>query len=123
MPIVDMQFKNGIFYAREFGRIDREDAQAWAQQLAEYASHHPTPIIALVDATEVIHITTDARKIFYKASHIPNFLASVVAAQNIASAQAARVLSLMVDENQTHILPTIEEAHAHAVQLTRQAYA
>lgn len=118
MPITDMYFRDGIFFAREHGRIEKADARMWARQLNFYASHSPVPIVAFVDALDVAYISNDARKIFVRASHTPNLKLSVVAASHVISAQTARIIGLMAEENHTHIFRTLGEAYAFAIANT-----
>ncbi len=120
MPIVNMHFKDGIFFAKEVGRIDKDDARQWTQTLAELTQQSRTPVVALIDALEVTYISSSARQIFIKSSHLPNFAVSAVAANNIISQQTSRVMGLMAEHNHTHVFPTLEEAYAFAVQVAQE---
>jgi hypothetical protein len=114
MPVIDIHFENGIFFARERGRIEKEDARLWARHAVYYAYYSPLPIIALVDALEVSHISNEARKIFARASRIPKLEAAAVAARDVVTVQTARVISLMAEDNHTHIFSTLAQAHDYA---------
>jgi hypothetical protein len=114
MPVVDFHFENGIFFARGRGRIEKEDARLWARHAVYYAYHSPVPIVALIDALEVSHISNQARKIFARASHILKLAAAAVAARDVVTVQTVRVISLMAEENHTHIFPTLAQAHDFA---------
>lgn len=116
MPIVDMKFKNGIFFAREYGRIEKADAKAWVEQLSHHCLTNLSPVVALVDALEVKYISTEARQIFVKASKIPNFKCSAVAAKQLITVQTSRVIARMSEKDHTTIFATLEEAHAFAVK-------
>ena len=78
MPIVDVQFQDGILYACEVGYVTADDAQEWVQALNQHAQHSPTPIRLLIDACQATTICNDARKIFAKASDTPNVLVSAI---------------------------------------------
>jgi len=119
MPIYDMRFEDGIFFAREVGRIDQADAELWMKQARDYANASPTPIVALVDAREVTYITVEARRIFVIASKIPNLQAGVVATQGAVSTQSANVIGMMAERGHTHIFPTLEEAQDFARRLVQ----
>jgi hypothetical protein len=121
MPITQMKFENGIFFAYEEGRISKEDAKIWAKQAALYAANSPTPIVALVDALNVVYISTDARKVFVRASRIPNVKCAAVAAKNIVTEQTAKIIGLMADDGHTYVFSTLSEAHRFALDQLRVA--
>lgn len=110
MPITEMYFEDGIFFAREVGRIERDDARYWAEQISYFAAISPTPIVSLVDALEVTFVTTEARQIFVRMSKIPNLKLAAVAAAEGITAQTARVIGKLAQDNHTHVFPTLEEA-------------
>lgn len=114
MPVVDMHFEDGVFFAREYGKIEKEDAKVWANAVARYAASSPTPIVAVIDALEVDFITTEARQVFVRASHTPNLMLSAVAAKGRVTYQTARIISVMAEEDHTYIFPSVPEAYAFA---------
>jgi len=114
MPIADFAFENGIFYCREYGAISRQDAKKWADYARLSAAASPTPLVVLIDATEVTSISVDARKVFAKASHIPNMSISAVAAGTAAASREARLTASIAADPHVYIFPTIEEAQAFA---------
>lgn len=114
MPIIETSFKDGIFFAREVGHIDREDAKVWAAQIARCAAESSTPIVSLIDALEVTFITTEARKIFVQASRIPNLKCAAVAAAGGITAQTARVIGHMAERDHTYVFASLEEARRFA---------
>jgi hypothetical protein len=121
MPITDMHFKDGIFYAREYGRIEKDDARGWADAVARHASESKAPIVALVDAMEVDYISLEARQVFVRASTIPNLKCAAVAARNLVTAGSARVIAIMAEDNHTHIFPSLEAASAFARKQAERA--
>lgn len=114
MPIVDYAFQDGIFYAREYGEITRQDAKQWADYARLSAAASPIPLVVLVDATEVTSISLDARKVFAKASSIPNMEISAVAAGTQASSREARMTASIAADPHTYIFADIEEAREFA---------
>jgi len=116
MPISNYVFDDGIFYAREYGDITRQDAKHWADYARLSAAASPIPVVALIDATEVTSISLDARKVFAKASGIPNLAISAVAAGTQASSREARVTASIAADPHTYIFATLDEAVAFAEQ-------
>lgn len=114
MPITDMSFKDGIFFAREVGHIDREDAKQWAAEITRCAAASPTPIVSLIDALQVTFITTEARQIFVRTSTLPNLKCAAVAAAGGVTAQTARVIGKLVEREHTFVFATLEEARQFA---------
>lgn len=114
MPIIDMTFKDGIFFAREVGRIERDDARLWAEHASRYAAMNPVPLVALVDARDVTNVTPEARKIFARATLIPNFAVSAVVTKDIINTQTSRIIALMAPKRHTEIFGDYHEALAYA---------
>jgi hypothetical protein len=116
MPITQMYFKGGVFFAKEVGRIGREDARSWSETVREYTDSSPTPIAAVVDALEVTFVTSEARQIFVRCSHIPNFAVGAVATQDSAITYTAHVIGAMSERGHSFVFPTVEEAWDFAVE-------
>lgn len=121
MPITEMYFNDGILFAREQGRIEKVDAKRFAEQVLLHASKHSGPIAAVVDALDVKYISTDARKTFVRASTIPNFAFSAVAAKDAITVQTARVIGSMSQDGHTYIFATLEEAWDFALSRIKSA--
>jgi hypothetical protein len=121
MPIHDMHFANGIFFAREVGHINRADAELWLQQVRRYTAESPTPIVALIDAREVTHVAVQARRLFVIASKLPNFRVTAIAAKSVGNMQTSRIIGMMAERDHTHVFETFEEAYHFAVEQARAA--
>jgi hypothetical protein len=104
MPILDVQFENGIFFAREVDYITEDDAHNWARALGHYAAASSKPIVALIDAREVTAISNDARRVFAMASETSNVaVAAVVVNQvNRLATQQSRITALLSAVRKTH---------------------
>ncbi len=121
MPIVDMQFKDGIFFACEVDYIDEHDAREWARHLADHAASSPTPIASVVDARQVTAISNEARRVFALASETPNVSVAVVVVNqaNRLAAQQSRItalLSAVRKSHDTHFFDTPDEAYQFVSQ-------
>lgn len=114
MPITDISFTDGLFFARETGTIDVDDAKLWASHAQKYAASSQTPIVALVDAIEVTSVTPQAQQIFAAASRIPNLNCAAVATRNPVSTMTARVISNRAAHEHTHLFATLESAKSFA---------
>jgi hypothetical protein len=115
MPITKMYFKGGVIFAKEVGRIDREDARLWMEKVQECAAASSTPVAAVIDALEVTFVTSEARQIFVRASKIPNLMAAAVAAQDSAIVHTASLIGIMSENQQTKVFPTVEDAWEYAI--------
>jgi anti-anti-sigma regulatory factor len=112
MPIVDVQFKDGVLFAREEGRITEADAREWARMIATYIEEYHAPVVSIIDATAVTYIEQDARKVFVRAANMPQFVATAVVTNDPLTIQTARVLGMMAPDQHTHVFSTLEEAEA-----------
>ena len=117
MPIVDMTFENGVFFSREIGPVDERDARLWAEALHHCALSSRTPIVILIDALQATGITSDARRIFARASETSNVRVAAVATNNPRVTQQCRITALMGtvrSSHETHFFETLEEADQFA---------
>src|SRR5215510_63949 len=115
MPIYDMRFEDGIFSAREVGRIEKQDAEAWVKALREYASTSPTPIVAFIDAREVGDVSSPASLAFLHGSSTPNVKVAVVVASTKEVVVKAQSISLMSGHHKKHdtrVFYSLDEAEA-----------
>jgi anti-anti-sigma regulatory factor len=110
MPIVDMTFEDGVFSAREVGRVDAADALEWARRLAQHTDASKTPVLALIDAREVTYIVQDARKVFVRAANLPNFKAAAVVIADPVAEQTARIIGMMSPRDHTRVFNTMDDA-------------
>lgn len=119
MPVCDMHFRDGIFFARQQGYISPEDARQWAESLARHARSSQAPIVALVDARDVTSISEGARRILAYAAATPNVRVASMALSSPLAAQQARMIALLSSArhtHQTHLFSSMEEAEAFAVR-------
>jgi hypothetical protein len=123
MPIHDISFEDGIYFARESGEISLADAELWAKYAVLYASHSQTPIVALIDARDVTFITVEARRVFVRASHIPNLRGACVATKSVRNAQTSRIIGKMSLDDHTFVFETLEEARWYAQRLAHESSA
>jgi anti-anti-sigma regulatory factor len=118
VPITDLRFERGIFFAKEIGQISAEDALLWLETLRGCAAESQDPIVILIDARELTFISTAAQKIFTKAAETPNVKVAAVAANTRLATQLSRIVGLLSRVRQTHdtiVFHTLEEA-AHFAQ-------
>ena len=102
MPIRDMRFEDGIFYAKQTGLIDEADARRWVEALRKYAADSPMPIVALVDAREVEFVSHNASHIFVQGSSTANVKAAAVVTRTTTTTVKARTIGLMSEKGHTH---------------------
>lgn len=123
MPITDYTFENGIFYAREHGKITKSEALEWSRYVRHHASENQRPIISLIDATGVTGIDADARRVFANTSAIPNYAMACIATGTLVSEISARIVSTTALDPHTHLFKTIDSARAFAEARIREIYA
>lgn len=116
MPITEMSFYDGIFYAREEGVITDVDAQAWADAMQAWAETSPTPIVGLVDARGVTSVTRNAGVILAAASRHPNLFLSAVATDDPRLALTSQTIGAQGKRGGTHIFNSIDEARVFAYE-------
>jgi hypothetical protein len=107
-----MRFENNIFFARETGIVTGEDAERWSSALVKYAASNPTPVVAFVDARDLVFITEEARQVFIQSSKTPNIKAAIVTTSDHETAQSSRLISLMSRDSShiTYVFSNIKEA-------------
>lgn len=114
MPVVDIWFENGIFFAREVGVVNSDDARLWTESLYHYARSSRQPIVIVVDALQATTITAEARRIFARASETPNVRIAAIATGTLRVTQQSRItalLSTVRSSHETHFFTTMEEAN------------
>ncbi len=113
MPVCDISFENSVFFSREVGYVDANDAKTWAEALLRYAKASDVPIISLVDARQATSISTEARRIFALAAETPNVRIAAVATNTLLVTQQSRMAALMGTvrhTHETHFFRSLEEA-------------
>lgn len=117
MPIQDIHFEQGVFFAREIGKIARADAEVWTDALRRCAASSPTPVVILIDAREMTIIAPDASKVFSKAAEVPNVRVAAIATSKPLATVMSRTVAMMSrvgQTHETHIFNTMEEAERFA---------
>lgn len=102
MPIRDMRFEGGIFYAKQVGLIDETDARTWVEGLKAQAAASQTPIVALIDAREVEFVSASASVIFVEGSSTPNVKVAAVVTRSTTTTVKARTIGMMSEPHHTH---------------------
>lgn len=121
MPISDITFENGIFFAREIGKIEKAEAEEWADALRRCAASSPVPIVILIDARDMTLIAADASKVFSKAAEVPNVRVAAVAATRALATVMSRTVAMMSrvgQTHETHVFNSYEEAERFAFSQT-----
>ncbi len=125
MPILDMSFENGMFFAREVGTVDGNDARKWVEALQRCAKVSATPVVILVDALHATTINAEARRIFAQAAETPNVRIAAIACKDLRVTQQSRIAVLMGSvrsTHETHFFDTLEEATQFARNHSVPAY-
>jgi anti-anti-sigma regulatory factor len=126
MPITDLRFERGIFFAKESGQISGEDALLWLETLRACAAESSVPIVILIDARELTFISTTAQKIFTKAAETPNVKVAAIAAGTRLATQLSHIVGLLSRVRQTHdthVFHSLDEATQFARAQARRVAA
>ena len=121
MAIRDIQFQQGIFFAREIGKIEKADAEEWAEALRHCAESSPVPVVILVDAREMTLISPEASKVFNKAAETPNVRVAAIATTKPLATVMSRTVAMMSrvgQSHETHVFNSYEEAERFAFSQT-----
>jgi hypothetical protein len=121
MAIRDIRFEQGIFFAREIGKIEKADAEQWTEALRRCAASSPVPVVVLVDAREMTLISPEASRVFNKAAEIPNVRVAVVATSKPLATVMSRTVAMMSrvgQTHETHVFNSYEEAERFAFSQT-----
>ncbi len=102
MPIKDIRFERGVFYAVQEGYVDTTDAQEWAAAMQAEAESSPEPIVILVNALAATSLSAEARRIFSQSSETPNVKIGAVATLDRLITQQSRMTALMSRTRSTH---------------------
>ncbi len=121
MPITNMRFDNGVFFAREVGDIDLAAAQEWAANLRLYAESYASPIVALVDAMDIGFVHNDARDVFARASRTPNVRMIAVAVASVLAVEASRSIMMRGEPGKTYCFVTLAEARSFALRMLQNS--
>lgn len=115
MPITDFSFHSGIFFTRQTGKLDAQDAYLWAEYASRCVAASKQPVIALVDATTVTQVTAEAQAILAKASNIPGLCMGVVVMHGVVT-KNEKTTTVMASKEHTHIFNDMEKGRAFAEQ-------
>ena len=120
MPLGNVEFKDGIMYCTEAGRIDITDARKFERALMRYANISPIPIVVFIDARSVETITQEAIQAFTRTALIPNVKVNVVVTYE-SIIQTVRHIGLKNRKKNTIIFDDWREAHDYALSQIDQS--
>lgn len=119
MPINDIRFERGIFYAAQEGHVNTEDAEEWSRAMIAAAEASPGPIVIIVNALNAVSLSNDARRIFSQVSETPNVKVGVVVALDRRFMQQSRMTALMSrvrSTHDTHFFDNLDDAWEFALK-------
>ena len=117
MPITDVRFEDGIFFCKEEGNINKDDALHWVELATHYVrERNGEAVVAVIDAFGVKAVSLDARNIFAQSTNRTGVIAAAIATNQFTTTQTARVIGLTSTERHTYVFRTLEEATDFARQ-------
>lgn len=114
MPIHKMSLDDGVFFAKQVGYIDHVDARMWANALKNHAKTSDSPIMAVVDMTEVDRLCPTAIKEFTSSLQAVNILGVLLVTGDSMASRNSRVLGKLNELNGVRVFPTLDEARRFA---------
>lgn len=114
MPIHQMNYENGVFFAKQVGYLDNVDVRMWANALSNHAQDASTPVVAVVDMVEVNRICSTMPRIITDLLTAARIRGVVLVIGDSASSQTTRIISKLSDLGRVCVFPTFDEARRFA---------
>lgn len=114
MPIHTMNFDNSTFFAIPVGYFDNVDGRMWANALKNHAKKSPTPVVAVLDTSNVERMCSTLPKVFINALAYDNVLAIAIATSENMCSRHARVLNKLADVRDLRIFMSLTDAESFA---------
>jgi len=114
MPIHRMNLENGVFSARQVGYFDHVDARMWANALSNYADTSDSPLMAVMDVSEVDRICPTTMKVFSSLASNGNLVGIALVTGSAMVSRNAKMLEKLATLAGVRVFTTYEEAMRHA---------
>ncbi|PJF29846.1 MAG: hypothetical protein CUN52_06305 [Phototrophicales bacterium] len=114
MPIHNMNFEGGVFFAKQVGYVDDVDARMWMNALKKYASANNTPIVALVDMREVDRLCPTVLRVFNSLQGMDNVMGVALIASEQMNSRNAQVMSKLSAISGLRVFSTLDEGRSFA---------
>jgi hypothetical protein len=114
MAIHKMNFADEVFFAKQVDYVDNVDAKMWVSALGKYAKNSASPIMAVVDASEVNRFCPTVVKLFAEALNLPNVRGIAIVTGDLMASQKARVVGSLSEIENIRIFSTTEDAQRFA---------
>ena len=114
MPIHNMNFEGGVFFAKQVGYVDDVDARMWMSALKKYSSASHSPVVALVDMREVDRLCPTVLRIFGALQDMGNVLGVALTASEQMNSRNAQVMSKLSIMGGLRVFSTIDEGRTFA---------
>lgn len=123
MPIKNLSANDGVIHGCFIGDITADEMQHFVDYVHTYSRTHPRPIVALIDAREMLYVRAAARVVFARATSSSRYGYTALVAENFPAHQNASMLRLMAVDGHAAIFDSYEEAVTavhHRVALFKQ---
>ncbi len=114
MPIHNMNFEGGVFFAKQVGYVDDVDARMWMSALKKYANASHSPIVALVDMREVDRLCPTVLRIFTAIQDMGNVIGIALIASEQMNSRNAQVMSKLSVMGGLRVFSTLDEGRSFA---------
>ena len=116
MPILRVEFHNGVLRAKANGQLDKPDVEYWFKALRRYSSDYRRSIIVMLDARDVTFITTSARMMLAEATWLRAVQSIIFIVDEPTMAQTVRVIGMLGDHKRIQAFYSQEEAEQYAAK-------
>lgn len=114
MPIHNMNFEDGVFFAKQVGYVDDVDARMWMNAFKKYANANTSPIVALVDMREVDRLCPTVLRVFNALQGMDNVMGVALIASEQMNSRNAQVMSKLSAVPSLRVFSTLDEGHSFA---------
>lgn len=114
MPIHNMNYDSGIFFAKQVGYVDHVDIRMWHNALNKYASASDTSTVAVIDMRQIDRLCPTVTKIFTTALAIPNVVGIALIVSDAMYSRNDRVFKSLSELSGIRIFSNLDEGQTFA---------
>lgn len=114
MPIHNMSFDDGVFFARQVGYVDQVDGRMWGSALKKWSKTSDTPIVAIVDMQDVERLCPTLVKAFSNVLASGNIVGIAVITSDLMTSRNDRVLSKLDNLDGVRVFSAVGDGYTFA---------
>ena len=110
MPIHRMALEDHVFVTRQVGYVDHVDNRMWSNALSNYANSSDSPLMALLDVTDVDRLCPTILKVVNSIITNGNVLGIAIVTGDLMASRNANILSKLSQLPNVRVFSTYEDA-------------